>query len=343
MVRSSGPRTASTMQNSEAPRAAVSRAAASTSSRVEEGRGLAPACRSGTTASRSGSPRGSRRSWPRGSPRSRPRARTRPSRTWWASDGQCHDGAVGEGGQRGELVAGQEAALVEQGALGGRRSRPVPPRSGRLGAGALRCPQRWSVEAVMDADVAQGHAARVGTAHTVVAGWGPPVADRRQGGAAMAWDFSTEPEFEEKLEWMRGFVREEVFPLETLELTYDQVRAVDAAAAGAGQGAGAVGGPPAAGARRHGLRAGQAGPDARDPRAVAAGPRASSATTRPTRATPSCWRSASRTAATRSSGARWLQPLLDGELRSAFSMTEPNTAGSDPTLLTTSAVRDGDE
>ena len=22
----------------------------------------------------------------------------------------------------------------------------------------------------------------------------------------MAWDFSTEPEFEEKLEWMRGFV-----------------------------------------------------------------------------------------------------------------------------------------
>jgi acyl-CoA dehydrogenase len=40
---------------------------------------------------------------------------------------------------------------------------------------------------------------------------------------------------------------------------------------------------------------------------------------------------------------KWLQPLLDGDLRSAFSMTEPNTAGSDPTLLTTSAVRDGDE
>ena len=40
---------------------------------------------------------------------------------------------------------------------------------------------------------------------------------------------------------------------------------------------------------------------------------------------------------------RWLQPLLDGALRSAFSMTEPATAGSDPTLLKTSAVRDGDE
>jgi acyl-CoA dehydrogenase len=41
--------------------------------------------------------------------------------------------------------------------------------------------------------------------------------------------------------------------------------------------------------------------------------------------------------------AKWLRPLLDGDLRSAFSMTEPNTAGSDPTLLSTSAVRDGDE
>jgi acyl-CoA dehydrogenase len=40
---------------------------------------------------------------------------------------------------------------------------------------------------------------------------------------------------------------------------------------------------------------------------------------------------------------KWLQPLLDGDLRSAFSMTEPDTAGSDPTLLRTSAVRDGDE
>jgi acyl-CoA dehydrogenase len=39
---------------------------------------------------------------------------------------------------------------------------------------------------------------------------------------------------------------------------------------------------------------------------------------------------------------RWLEPLLAGELRSAFSMTEPNTAGSDPTLLETRAVDDGD-
>ena len=30
----------------------------------------------------------------------------------------------------------------------------------------------------------------------------------------MAWDFSNEPEFEQKLEWMRGFVAEEIEPLD---------------------------------------------------------------------------------------------------------------------------------
>src|ERR1041384_2545612 len=39
---------------------------------------------------------------------------------------------------------------------------------------------------------------------------------------------------------------------------------------------------------------------------------------------------------------RWLYPLLNGELKSAFSMTEPETAGSDPTQLRPRAVRQQD-
>jgi acyl-CoA dehydrogenase len=40
---------------------------------------------------------------------------------------------------------------------------------------------------------------------------------------------------------------------------------------------------------------------------------------------------------------RWLRPLVAGEMRSFFSMTEPEVSGSDPTGLRTRAVRDGDE
>jgi acyl-CoA dehydrogenase len=40
---------------------------------------------------------------------------------------------------------------------------------------------------------------------------------------------------------------------------------------------------------------------------------------------------------------RWLAPLLAGEIRSCFSMTEPEVAGSDPTLIRTRAERRGDE
>jgi acyl-CoA dehydrogenase len=40
---------------------------------------------------------------------------------------------------------------------------------------------------------------------------------------------------------------------------------------------------------------------------------------------------------------QWLYPLLAGDLRSAFSMTEPAHAGSDPVDMSTRAVLDGDE
>ncbi len=41
----------------------------------------------------------------------------------------------------------------------------------------------------------------------------------------MAWDFSTDPEFQEHLDWMDEFVRREIWPLETIakDMEWDQL------------------------------------------------------------------------------------------------------------------------
>src|SRR5215208_846095 len=152
----------------------------------------------------------------------------------------------------------------------------------------------------------------------------------------MAWDFSTEPEFQEQLDWMREFVREEIWPLETLDLDVEQLdramgplqeRVKDQGLWAAhldpelgGQGFGQVklglmheilGGselaPPVFGNQA---------PDSGNSELIAI-------------------------AGTEEQKERWMKPLLDGTLHSAFSMTEQGT-GSDPRQFTTMAVKDGD-
>lgn len=152
----------------------------------------------------------------------------------------------------------------------------------------------------------------------------------------MAWDFCTEPDFEEKLEWIRTFVRENVYPLETLDLSWTQLRqavaplqqevkrqqlwATHLGVDLGGQGYGQVklglvheilGGSPLGP-----LVFGNQPPDSGNSEILAA-------------------------AGSTEQKDRWLKPLLAAEMYSAFALTEPDNAGSDPTQLSTTAVRHG--
>src|SRR2546421_11374528 len=146
----------------------------------------------------------------------------------------------------------------------------------------------------------------------------------------MSWDFSTEPEFEKKLEWMRAFVKEEVYPLEVLDADeagfrriirslQDEVKRQKLWATHlppdlGGQGYGQV---------KLGLMHeiegatmwapwvfGNQAPDSGNGEILAL-------------------------VGSEEQKQRWLLPLLEGKLVSAFSMTEPENAGSDPTRLST--------
>ena len=134
---------------------------------------------------------------------------------------------------------------------------------------------------------------------------------------------------------MRAFVRTELWPLETImdDLTYDGLDAIVQPLQEAGQAPRDVGRAPAAGARRPGVRAGQARADARDPRHDddrADGVRQPGARLRQ-RGDPR----RRRARRTRSAGSS--SRCSPATLRSAFSMTEPEVAGSDPTQIRTRA------
>jgi acyl-CoA dehydrogenase len=153
----------------------------------------------------------------------------------------------------------------------------------------------------------------------------------------MAWDFETEPEFESKLEWMRGFVRDEIMPLETLSLSRDQilrateplkeeVKQQDLWAAHldpelGGKGFGQV---------KLGLMHEILGECAYAPQVFG------------NNAPDSGNAELIAIAGDDAQKAKWLWPLLNGEIRSAFSMTEPG-AGADPTMISTRAELVGDE
>ena len=158
----------------------------------------------------------------------------------------------------------------------------------------------------------------------------------------MAWDFSTEPEFQDQLDWVDQFCREEVEPLELvfpyavrmrdpkMKALVDPLRQqvkdrglwaifLDKELGGPGFGQlklalvneiiGRYGSAPAI----FGCQA----PDTGNMELLAA-------------------------YGTEVQKKRWLEPLMNQEIWSAYSMTEPQ-GGSDPNLFVTHAVRDGEE
>ncbi|MEJ7583091.1 MAG: acyl-CoA dehydrogenase family protein [Acidimicrobiales bacterium] len=159
----------------------------------------------------------------------------------------------------------------------------------------------------------------------------------------MAWDFTTEPEFEAKLEWIRHFVRDRIEPLDLLHggrayhpLTDELRPLVD---------------PLKQAVRSQGLWAAHLGPELGGKGFgqlklglinEILGRSSWAPIIFGTQAPDTGNAEILAHYGTDEQQARYLQPLLEGEVFSSFSMTEPH-AGSDPKLFTTRARRDGDE
>jgi acyl-CoA dehydrogenase len=161
----------------------------------------------------------------------------------------------------------------------------------------------------------------------------------------MAWDFETEPEFQEKLDWMDRFVREEVEPLDLAfrdsGAPYDRknplYRKITA--------------PLKAEVKKHGLWACHLGPELGglgygQVKLALINEILGRSTWAPS--VFGCQAPDSGNAeiiahyGTPEQKERYLKPLLDGDIVSCFSMTEPQ-AGADPREFRCRAVRDGDQ
>ena len=158
----------------------------------------------------------------------------------------------------------------------------------------------------------------------------------------MAWDFSTDPEFQKKLDWVDEFCREEVEPLDYV-FPY-AVRSPDPVVKAyvrtlqqqvKDQGLWAIFldeelGGPGYGQLKLGLLNEVIGRYPSAPQMFgAAAPDTGNMEMLAAYGTPA-------------QKERWLKPLLNQDMFSAYSMTEPQ-GGSDPNLFKTHAVRNGDE
>ena len=159
----------------------------------------------------------------------------------------------------------------------------------------------------------------------------------------MAWDFSTEPEFQEKLDWIRTFVHDEVEPLEVLfpgceflPLDDERRTIVD---------------PLKQQVRDHGLWAPHLGPELGGQgfgvlKLTLINEILGRSSWAPiifgTQAPDTGNAEILARFGTQEQKDTYLTALLSGEIFSCFSMTEPQ-GGSDPRVFTTRAVRDGSD
>ncbi len=160
----------------------------------------------------------------------------------------------------------------------------------------------------------------------------------------MSWSFETDPDFQEKLDWIEAFTREEIEPLDLVFRGPGDPWDPDSPAARAMA-------PLKAIVKEKRLWACHLGPELGGEGYGQVKLGLMNEILGRSRFGPSvfgCQAPDSGNAeilahfGTEAQKAKYLKPLLDGEIASCYSMTEPQ-AGSDPAEFTCTAVRDGDE